>query len=180
MTNYVWGNQETQFFYELTPSTIMDAVSQQGFSVTGRCIALNSMENRVYEIEIDNQEDFPELTLPMVVVKFYRPGRWSLEQIQDEHQFMMDLQADEIPVIAPLRFDGKTIFKDAATNLFYTIFPKKGGRTPDEMNQEQWQIVGRMLARLHNTGQTKEASHRIKITPDSFSREMIFPTWQSP
>lgn len=131
------------------------------------------MENRVYEIEIDNAADFPELITPNVVTKFYRPGRWTEEQIREEHQFLKELVDNEIPVIAPLSFAGETLFKLDDHQLYYTIFPKKGGRAPDEMNIDQLEIMGRMLARMHNVGAATPAKSRIEISPESFGLQNL-------
>ncbi len=172
MSDYIWGDKETQFFFELTPDLVLQAVEDLGLKTTGRCLTLNSMENRVYEIEIDN----PQAVIPsdhFVVAKFYRPGRWSREQIQDEHDFMFDLQAEEVPVVAPLRFESESLFQLKEHQLLYTLFPKKGGRLVDEFSVEQLQIMGRMLARLHNVGAVKAASHRIQISPDSFGLQNL-------
>lgn len=160
MADYVWGDSETQFFYDLDPVTVLNSIDKLGFKTTGRCLTLNSMENRVYEIELDSGE--------FIVVKFYRPGRWSLNQIQDEHNFLLDLAKDEIPVIAPIETEGKTLFKVDDHDLHFSLFPRKGGRAPEEMNEEQLQIMGRLLARIHNVGETREAKHRIKIDTESF------------
>jgi len=170
MNNYVWGNQETQFFFQLTPEIVLDAIAELGLDVTGRCLTLNSMENRVYEIEVDSSEGFPNNA---VVAKFYRPGRWSEEQIREEHQFLKELDDDEIPVIAPLSFSGETLFTLKNHKILYTLFPKKGGRAPDEMNKEQLEILGRMLARLHNVGSLKKSESRIQITPESFGLQNL-------
>lgn len=159
MSEYVWGDNETQFFFELRPETILDAIDDLGPRTTGRCLTLNSMENRVYEVEVDDK---------FIVTKFYRPGRWSESQILDEHQFLLDLQENDVPVIAPELFNGKTLFQLKESGLFYTVFPKKGGRLPQEMTHEQLEIMGRMLARLHNVGATKKAENRITISPKTF------------
>ncbi len=172
MSGYVWGAQ-TQFFFQLTPDIILDAVNKIGFIDSRRCLTLNSMENRVFEVEIENQNDFKELKNPYIIAKFYRPGRWSKEQILEEHGFLLELVKNEIPVIAPLVIDGQTLFKLEDHDIFYTVFPKKGGRAPDEMNEEQLEILGRMLARLHNIGETKTAKHRLKIDPVSFGTQNL-------
>ncbi len=168
MQNHIWGKGQTEFFYTITPEIILDAVAKLGFEVTGRCIQLNSMENRVYEVEIENPQDFDELTNSFIIVKFYRPGRWTKEQIKEEHLFMFDLQEFEVPVIAPLKINGLSLYSLEEQNIYYTVFPKRGGRAPDEMNTEQIQIMGRMLARLHNVGATRQAQHRLKINEDTF------------
>jgi Ser/Thr protein kinase RdoA (MazF antagonist) len=169
LSDYVWGNNKTQFFYDLRPEVILDAIDLLGLKTTGRCLPLNSMENRVYEIEVDRPDsEIGSESDKFVVAKFYRPGRWTKEQILEEHQFLLDLKEAEIPVIAPMVFEGETLFELKEQNLFYTLFPRKGGRVPQEMNTEQLQIMGRLLARIHNIGAIKNSNHRIKISPVSF------------
>jgi Ser/Thr protein kinase RdoA (MazF antagonist) len=166
MSQYMWGDNETQYFYALTPELVLDAVEELGLQTTGRCLPLNSMENRVYEVEIEG--DFENPSDAFRVAKFYRPGRWSAEQILEEHQFLQDLVDAELPVIAPIQYEGKTLFKLKEANLWYTLFPKKGGRAPDEMNDEQLEIIGRLLARLHSIGLGKQAKHRITLDTQSY------------
>ncbi len=172
MSQSLWGDSQTEFFYNLTPETTLNAVERLGYQVTGRVLTLNSMENRVYEIEIIN-EDSQSPSDNFVIAKFYRPGRWSQDQILEEHQFLFDLQADDISVITPFKIDGKSLFLDEKTNLSYCLFPKRGGRIPQEMTDEQLEVTGRMLARLHNTGSTKPAEHRLRIHPESFGRQNL-------
>lgn len=165
MSTTPWGN-ETQFFYELTPDRILSAVESAGFACTGRCLALNSMENRVFEIELDIEDPHQLKSRydQFKIIKFYRPGRWTLDQIQDEHNFLMDLNENDVPVVPPIQLDnGRTIGKLKDAEIYYSIFPKVGGRSPEEMTDEQLQITARLLARLHNVGATKTAKHRIEI-----------------
>ncbi|MBT7609153.1 MAG: serine/threonine protein kinase [Bacteriovoracaceae bacterium] len=174
MNEYVWGNQETQYFYELNPIMVLEAIEAVGLATTGRCLPLNSMENRVYEIELNQplgKNDSPSDSY--VVAKFYRPGRWSESQILDEHQFLLDLNSNEIPVIAPLVINGKTLFKIKDHDLLYTIFPKQGGRNPDELDEEQLEQIGRLLGRIHSVGKSKVSDHRITISPHSFGTQNI-------
>lgn len=172
MSQSVWGDSKTEFFYNLTPEVILDAVEALGLKVTGRCLTLNSMENRVFEIEIE--PDAPKIPSDhFVIAKFYRPGRWSENQILEEHEFLIDLKRNDIAVIAPKKFDGKTLFLDKASNLYYCLFPKRGGRIPQEMTDEQLEITGRLLARMHNVGATKKANHRLHITPETFGRNNL-------
>src|SRR4051794_23697603 len=107
----VWGDANTRFFYELTPERILDAVeASTGLRCTGRALALNSMENRVYEIEIELDEKPRNPSDRFLIAKFYRPGRWSKEQILEEHQFLAELGELEIPAVGPRRFvDGETL-----------------------------------------------------------------------
>lgn len=173
MTDYIWGNQ-TQFFFNLTPDIVLDAVEQLGLSTTGRCLQLSSMENRVYDIELNTR--IVETNSPsdfFVVVKFYRPGRWSIDQIQDEHNFLNDLNEGEIPVVCPLAFNGKTIFEIKDSQILYSLFPKKSGRCPDEFNEDLLKIMGRSLARLHNTGSMKVAPNRLEINPVTFGEQNL-------
>lgn len=171
MSVSAWGDADTKFFYELTPDRILDAVeASTGKRCTGRAMALNSMENRVYEIEIELDDKPVNPSDRFVIAKFYRPGRWTRAQILEEHQFLFDLAEDEIPVVAPLKFlDDDTLhpFKDAPS-IQYSVFPKIGGRSPDELNDDQLQRAGRLLARLHNVGASRQADHRIALTPATY------------
>jgi Ser/Thr protein kinase RdoA (MazF antagonist) len=164
MTQGAWGDEKTKFFFELTPDRVLEAVEAAGLRCTGRCLALNSFENRVYDVEIEG-----EAGNTRVVVKFYRPGRWTREQILEEHEFLKDLQAAEIPAIAPLTFpDDGTTLKATQSGIWYTLFPKVGGRSPDEFTDEQLLRIGRLLARVHSVGASKAAPHRIKINPATY------------
>ena len=113
MTNYVWGKQETQFFFNLTPETILDSIDLIGFRTTGRCLPLNSIENRVYEVEVDRPEsEINSVSDNFIVTKFYHAqSRWTKEQILEEHEFMFDLLEAEVPVIAPLKIEGVSLLK---------------------------------------------------------------------
>ncbi len=163
MSTQVWGNEATRFFFALSPEKILDAVESAGFECTGRVLTLNSMENRVYEveIEIDNPKTPADRFL---IVKFYRPGRWSQAQILEEHGFLQELEAAEISVIAPKPFlDGSTLSQ--IEDIYFCVFPKRGGRSPDELSDEDLMQVGRLLGRIHGVGRAKEASHRIRLSP---------------
>lgn len=169
MSNYVWGQQETQFFFSLTPETILDAIDAIGFKTTGRCLPLNSIENRVYEVEIDRPEaEIKTVSDNFIVTKFYRPGRWSKEQILEEHEFINDLVEAEVPVIPPIKINGETLFEMEGHQLYYCVYEKRGGRNPEELNEEQLEIMGRSLARIHSVGALKKANHRIQLTPESY------------
>lgn len=163
--------EETRYFFELTPEKILSAVELAGLRCTGRILTLNSMENRVYEVEIEveNEEDIKSVSDRFRVAKFYRPGRWSKEQILEEHQFLSDLSAQDIPVVAPLAFqNGETLHKIGDIDIYFSVFPKSGGRIPEEFDDTQLGIIGRLLARLHNVGAAREAKHRLRITPETY------------
>jgi len=165
--SFAWGSNATQFFYDLNPDRILDAVETLGHRCTGRCLALNSMENRVYEIEIDDSST--DSGVSYAIAKFYRPGRWSAEQILEEHRFLLDLRAQDIPCIAPLLDeDGETLHEMEECGIFYTLFPRQGGRNPDELQPEQLQRLGRLLARVHQVGGQGTAPNRISLEPETY------------
>lgn len=137
-------------------------------------MALNSFENRVYEVEIQSDEPPKNPSEHRRIVKFYRPQRWTEAQILEEHQFIRDLGEAEIPAIAPMEFsDGKTLHRDPESGIFYAVFPKVGGRAPDELTSEQFQRIGRLIARIHNVGVTRKAPHRLKLTPETYGRKNL-------
>lgn len=167
---------ETQYFFELTPERILTAVESSGLRCTGRCLTLNSMENRVYEVEveIENPEQAKSPSDHFRVIKFYRPGRWSEAQILEEHEFLLDLKNQDFPVVAPILLQGeKTLLKIPDININYAVFPKMGGRIPDELDDEQVLRMGRLLARVHNVGASKVASHRMSMTPQTYGRDNL-------
>jgi Ser/Thr protein kinase RdoA (MazF antagonist) len=186
MSKGVWGDEQTKFFFELTPDRVLRAVEASGLRCNGRCSTMNSFENRVYEVELEEDHEVREGCFDggpegqvadrrtsrlerRRVVKFYRPGRWTREQILEEHEFLEDLKEAEIPVIAPLRFaDGRTLHSEADSGIYYAVFPKVGGRAPDEFTDGQLERVGRLLARIHNVGSFKTAAHRLRIDPSVY------------
>ncbi len=154
-----------EHFFTLTPERILDAV-EQALSVraTGRTLALNSMENRVYEIELEERDP--------VVVKFYRPARWSREAILDEHHFLTELVTAEVPAIAPLGLrTGSTLGEH--DEIFFALFPKVRGRLLSELSDDQLRQVGRLLARLHNVGARGDASHRPRLALDHLAGKSL-------
>ena len=153
------ADQRTEFFYDLTPERVLDAVEVDGRRCTGRFIVLNSYENRVYQLELADGE--------FVVAKFYRPGRWSDDAILDEHDFLLDLEEAEIAVAAPLDLpDGSTL--GDVGGIRFALFPRIGGRAPDEMDDEQLRQLGRLVARIHAVGGREPAEHRVDMTPQTF------------
>ncbi len=162
----VWGNENTQYFDSLTPDKVLDAIEAIGFKTTGRVIPLASMENRVFEVEVDVPPT-DNISENFRILKFYRPGRWSKEQIKDEHQFLFDLVENDIHAIAPIKIDGDSVFT-SADGLYYTVFPKQGGRACVEWTDDLLAQMGRLLARLHNTGKAKTAKHRLQLDTPTF------------
>jgi Ser/Thr protein kinase RdoA (MazF antagonist) len=141
----------------LTEENILNLVEKTlGLRLNNLCLKRNSYINRVYELE--NAEDSKRF-----IVKFYRPGRWSQAMILEEHQFLLKLSQEDIPVILPMVMNGTTLFKHAEFN--FAVFPKMGGRAFDEFDESTWQQLGRLFARIHLTGQTMEQSTRVIWTP---------------
>jgi Ser/Thr protein kinase RdoA (MazF antagonist) len=167
-TSGLWG-KETQHFHLLSPDHVMGAVEGLGHRLTGRIMALNSLENRVYDVELASSQDFgPGFAPSNVIVKFYRPGRWSKEQIFEEHRYLDSLLEFEVPVVAPLEFKGSTLHLHPETNLWFALFPKVMGRLKDELIKEEIDQVGRLIGRIHNIGSMGTFSHRLSLSPASF------------
>lgn len=165
----MFGTGATQHFYTLGPDTILNSVEKFGFRTTGRVLTLNSMENRVYEVEIEvDEKSLKSASDKFKIIKFYRPGRWTKEQILEEHEFLFDLEEAEIPVISPLKCEGVSVFEDESLGIYFSVFKKQGGRMLDELNEESAAYFGRTLARLHQVGKIKKANHRLKITPENY------------
>ncbi len=150
---------KTDFFFRLSPDKVLEAVEKGGFHPTGHCFALNALENRVYDVRLEGHDP--------VVAKFYRPGRWSREAILEEHDFLFALRDAEIPVCAPLTFDdGETLHE--IEDIFYAVWPRTGGRSPDELCDAEVELLGRLLARIHNTGEARDLRHRPTLNADDF------------
>ena len=152
------------FFYDLTPDTVLMAVEQCGLEPSGHCMALNSYENRVYDLRLENGSH--------VVGKFYRPGRWSREQILEEHAFLLQLQEDEVPVCAPLELGNGSTLREIE-GIYYGLWPRTGGRAGDELSDDQLGILGRLLARIHNRGAAGDAEHRISLTGTTYGLDSL-------
>ncbi len=141
-------------FSRLTPDTVIGAVESLGYRCDGRLLALNSYENRVWQVGIE--EETP------LIAKFYRPGRWSDEAIDEEHAFTRELAAAGLPVIAPLAGGvDRTLHRYGEWRL--ALYPRRGGRAPELDNPEHLEQLGRTLARLHNVGATGGFRHRPAI-----------------
>ena len=150
-------------FSHLTPDTVLGLVEHAlGRRCANLCRPLTSYINRVYDVQMDDGS--------WVVVKFYRPGRWSRDALQDEQDFLFELSQQEIPVIAPMKCaDGQ--FLQEHCGMYYAVFPKKGGRACDEPTDRQWLELGRLLARVHGVGALHPPRDRIEIGPRRSSAE---------
>ena len=142
----------------LTPECVLDALDGVGISGDGRMLALGSYENRVYQVWRDDA--------PPVVAKFYRPSRWTDAQILEEHAFVGELVADEIPAVAAMAVDGRTLhrFRD----FRFAVFPRRGGRAPELEQRGTLEHLGRFIARLHTVGARRVFEHRPALTIGSF------------
>jgi Ser/Thr protein kinase RdoA (MazF antagonist) len=165
----------SQAFFQLTPERVLSAVERLGVRCTGRMLALNSMENRVYEVELDiDLEPNCSKLDAFRVVKFYRPGRWSREQISEEHEFLNDLLQVELPVVAPLRFpSGLTIECLESDQIYYSVFPKVAGRINDELEADDLEQIGRLIARMHNAGSSRSFRHRLTLSAQSYGYDNL-------
>lgn len=153
-------------FAALSPDVMLDAVERLGLPVDGRLIALNSYENRVYQIGVDD-----ERFGPFVVVKFYRPGRWSDAAILEEHGWVSELAAEELPVVPPLQLGGGSLHTHAGFR--YGVFPRQGGRAAEFDDDENLARMGRLLGRIHGVGQRKPFLHRPCLDIETFGEASL-------
>jgi Ser/Thr protein kinase RdoA (MazF antagonist) len=149
----------------LTPDTVLDALASAGFAGDGRLLALNSYENRVYQVWLEDAGNAPAA----VVAKFYRPGRWSDAQILEEHTFAGELAEREIPVVAPLSTGGKTLYE--LRGFRFAVYPRRGGRTPELEDPETLEWMGRFIARIHAVGALRPFAERPALDMETFGRE---------
>jgi Ser/Thr protein kinase RdoA (MazF antagonist) len=147
-------------YSELSPETVLDAIEAVGFRCDGRVLALNSYENRVYQIGIDDG-------VPLVA-KFYRPARWTDAAIREEHAFAGELAAQEIPVVAPLLRDGVSLH--VHRGFRYAVFPRRGGRWPELGNTNDREWVGRFLGRIHAVGRAARFQERTRLSVQELGR----------
>ncbi len=147
----------------LTPDVILAAVEQLGVRCTGGLLALSSYENRVYRIDTEDGKPW--------VAKFYRPGRWSDAAIHEEHDFARRAAEHEIPVVAPLVHDGRTLHEYGGFR--FAVFPWQPGRTPEIRSTEDFHVLGRYLGRLHLLGAAEPFRHRPTLTVAEFGEASI-------
>ncbi len=152
-------------FHRLTPDLVLGLVEKAlDIRCTNLCRPLASYINRVYELEGENGEG--------LVVKFYRPGRWSRAALADEHEFLLELAGREIPVIAPFVLPGNGSLGEHE-GMYFTVFPKCGGRSLDEYSDEQWLEIGRLLGRIHAVGAGRVPEGRITMLPGKSTRQQV-------
>jgi len=146
-------------YSSLTPDCALDALDSTGLRADGRLLALNSYENRVYQMGIEDAEH-------PVVVKFYRPERWSDAAILEEHAFTAELAAHEIPVVAPLALNGATLHLHSGFR--FAVYPKQGGRMPEFDRAGTLLRMGRFLGRIHAVGALTDFSQRPTLDLETF------------
>jgi Ser/Thr protein kinase RdoA (MazF antagonist) len=151
----------TPDFYRLEPDTILSALDQFRLATDGRLLALNSYENRVYQVGLEDGR--------FVIAKFYRPERWSDAQILEEHQFTHELVEAELPVAAPLAFDGQTLLEHAGYR--FALYPRLPGRAPELDRPEHLKQIGRLLARIHNVSALRPFQARPRFGVAEFGEE---------
>jgi Ser/Thr protein kinase RdoA (MazF antagonist) len=153
-----------QPYAELTPSVVLDAVDGFGLRTDGRILALNSYENRVYQLGLEDDG--------FVVAKFYRPGRWTDAAILEEHAFAEELNDREVAVVAPIAAaNGNTLH--AHGGYRFAVFPRQGGRWPELGCADDRLRMGRMLGRLHAAGAVRPFEHREDLSPSRLGDDSV-------
>lgn len=169
-------------YSQLTPDLVLDALEGIGLRCDGRLLALNSYENRVFQV---GQED----SAP-VIAKFHRPARWSDEAILEEHAFTLELAVSEIPVVPPLLRDGMSLHRHE--EFRFAVYPRQGGRPPELDSPDVLEWMGRFMGRIHAIGALKPFAHRPALDIDSFGMKPrawllennwiphdLLPAWES-
>ena len=152
----------THPYDSLTPDAVLDALAAIGVFGDGRLMGLSSYENRVYQVQLEEPVDGHG----DVVAKFYRPGRWSEAAILEEHAFAEELAAAEVPAVAPLRIQGRTLHHHGG--FAFSISPRRGGRSPELDDPEVLEWIGRYLARIHTVGRARPFAERPQLDLASF------------
>lgn len=153
---------DADLFLSLTPERVLDAVEAAGVAVRPLCYPLNSFENRVYEVELADRS--------RVVAKFYRPQRWSAREILEEHRFLAELDAEEIPVCPARPFPDGTTLATTEGGIFYTLFDRKGGRAPAELDARGAARLGMLVGRLHVVGARRRDAERLPLSSEAYVR----------
>ena len=161
-------------YYRLDPEELIRVVESIGLLCDGRLLALNSYENRVYQVGIEDAEP--------LITKVYRPGRWSNEQILEEHTYALEIADAEIPLVPPMVINGQTLHE--YDGFRFAMFKRHGGHAPelDQKNTRVW--LGRFLGRIHAVGAEKAFHSRPELTVESFGhqavRELLEGRWLPP
>jgi len=148
------ANDKAHPYQFLTPDLVLDAIESVGFVVNGRLFPLNSYENRVYQVGIEDSDP--------LIAKFYRPNRWTPEQLEEEHRFVAELEAGEVPAVAaiPLPTGG---YLGHWQGFTFALYPQRGGQAPDISMPDTLYRLGQWLGRLHRIGSVKPFEHRPQM-----------------
>jgi len=155
----------TEPFADLTPDRILAAIDATGVRASGRTWQLGALENRVYEVEREDDS--------RVVVKFYRPGRHTTAAILDEHRLLAALVEDEVPVVAPLALTTGETLHLAPDGHRFAVFPKAPGRSPDELTLPEYERIGRLVGRIHNVAASLDLAARPTLSPQTYGTDCI-------
>lgn len=150
-------------FEALQPEAVLQAVESLGLWSDARVFALNSYENRVYQVGIEDGEP--------LIAKFYRPNRWSEAALREEHAFSFALQAQEVPVVAPLQINGESLFY--FEGFHFALFPRRGGHAPEPGDLDQLYRLGQLLGRLHSVGSLSPFQHREVLSPATLGERSV-------
>lgn len=150
-------------YASLSPDVVLSAIESVGLVTDGRVLALNSYENRVYQVGIEEAEP--------VVAKFYRPGRWSDAQILEEHAFTLELADLEVPVVPPLIIDGVSLH--VHEGFRFSVCPRRGGRWPELQAKDELEWMGRFMARIHVAGAARAFEHRPALDVQTFGVDSV-------
>jgi Ser/Thr protein kinase RdoA (MazF antagonist) len=150
-------NHDTPYA-DLTPESVLNAIDSVGWYCDGRLLQLNSFENRVFQVGLEDGG--------LCVAKFYRPGRWSDAAILEEHAFTLELAGQEIPAVPPLQIDGQTLHRHGEHR--FALFERRGGRAPELDREETFEWMGRFLGRIHVVGANAAYQVRPALDVQSF------------
>ena len=162
MTDNNSDTVQQEDYYALTPDTVLNALEAYGYQCDARILALNSYENRVYQIGLNDSDP--------VIAKFYRPGRWSDECILEEHEFTQELFDHEIPVVAPIQHEERRTLLNYQGYRF-ALYPRRGGHAPEPGDLDQLAWLGRLIGRIHAVGAVKNFEHRPTLNVQSYVLE---------
>jgi Ser/Thr protein kinase RdoA (MazF antagonist) len=150
-------------YYRLDPDTVLQAIDSVGLITDGRLLALNSYENRVYQVGIEEADP--------VIAKFYRPGRWTDEQILEEHGFSLELAKAEIPLVAPQAYQGNTLHQH--DGFRFALFRRQGGHAPELEDRDTRLWLGRFIGRIHAVGASRPFKFRPALSPERFGSQAV-------
>ena len=172
-------------FFALDPQLMLAGVDAAGFQTTGQYIQLNSYENRVFDVFLEPGSPWPDTDSSQasdrVIVKYYRPMRWSQKSLLAEHFFLAELKSQGVHAISPLNLaNNSSLF--SFEGLWMAAFPKGLGRMPEELNSDDLRAIGRTLARIHNIGAQKPATDRLSLNMQTYGWPAIelLQSWVAP